>query len=345
MAKQKEYKKMTMQEIAKIAKVSSKTVSRVINEEKYVRKETAEKIKKVIEVYRYKPNFFASGLRTGKSNTIGLIIGGIENPYYAYLSNEIISYSESKGYNVIIFSNPNYDDSQCSKNIDMMVSRNIDGLIVCSVQLTEDSKKLLDENNIPFVQFSCSLDLTDVNFITADDYYGGKLAAEYIISLGHKKIYYLRTAKVFSANERLRAFKDSMKKNTITLNRNDISAPLFHMREAYEETLRILDLQKGYTAFIAGNDLLAIGAMEAIMDRGLIVPDDISLIGYDNLEITKVLKVPLTTVNSPQKLFGNLAIKRLIEMLENPKIQEIPLRTIVKPELIIRNSCRKIIYH
>jgi len=342
MADEIENKKLTMKEIASIAMVSPKTVSRVINHEKYVKKETEEKIKEVIDKYRYTPNFFASGLRTGRSNTFGLIIGGIENLYYAYLSNEIISYSEAHGYNVIILCNNNYDDKQCVKNVDMLLARNIDALIVCSVQLNDESIKLLNNNNIPFIQFSCPLNLENINFITADDYYGGILAAEHVIKLGHKKIFYLRMAEVFSANERLRAFKNTMKKNNISCTKNNISKPLYHPKEAYDETLRMIKSKKGYTAIIAANDTLAISAIEAISDAGLKIPDDISIIGYDNLDITKVLKVPLTTVNSPQKLFGNIAVKRLIEMLDNSKNSDLPIRTIVKPELIVRDSCKKL---
>jgi LacI family transcriptional regulator len=182
----------------------------------------------------------------------------------------------------------------------------------------------------------------DTNYIVADDYYGGRLAAEHLVELGHKKIYFLRTAEVLGAVERVRAFKDVMCENSIYIDENNFSPIVTNADESYEETKIFITKKNGFTAIIAANDFIAMGAMEAIFDLHLSIPDDISLIGYDNLKITSILKVPLTTINQPKLHFGKLSAERLIEMIGKPERMKDPQKILVKPKLVRRASCRHI---
>ena len=182
----------------------------------------------------------------------------------------------------------------------------------------------------------------NINYIIADDYYGGRIAAEYLVKLGHRKIYFLRTADVFGANERVRAFKDVLLEHGIVFNENLISMVLNNAEESYEETKRVLNRNYGFSAFIAANDFLAMGAMEAIFESGFSIPEDVSLIGYDNLKITSILKVPLTTVDQPKFLFGKLSAEWLIQMIKDPEAQKTSKKIVLKPKLVVRSSCRKL---
>ncbi len=339
-----ETKDLTIKDIAKIAGVSVMTVSRVINNERYVKKETKDKVLKIISKYGYEPNFFAKSLKSKKSKTIGLIIGDIENPYYSRLAKGVIDVAESLDYNVIVC-NSKYKTELSERYVSMLIKKGVDGVLIATVDVYNELINKLDKRDIPFVLITRRLDLPGINYITADDYLGGRIVAEYLVSLGHKKIFFLKAPNVWSANERIRAFTDVLKENNIYYDDSYFSDHLENLEQSYNATKKFLSDKnnKDFTAIIGGNDFLAIGAMEAIIEGGLNIPDDISLVGYDNLNLTSILKVPLTTVKQPKLKFGELATNRIIRMIENHgKAKLKPQRLVIKPELVIRKSCRKI---
>lgn len=339
-----EIKDLTIKDIAKIAGVSTMTVSRVINNEKYVKTETKDRVLKLILEYGYEPNFFAKSLKSRKSKTIGLIIGDIENPYYSRLAKGVIDVAESSDYNVIVC-NSKYKAELSERYINMLIKKGVDGVLIATVDVFSELINKLNKRDIPFVLITRKLDLPGINYITADDYLGGRIAAEYLISLGHKKIFFLKAANVWGSNERIRAFTDVLKENSIYYDESYFSDYLENLDQSYNTTKKFLteDKNKNFTAIIGGNDFLAIGAMEAIIESGLNIPEDISLIGYDNLNITSILKVSLTTVQQPKLRFGELATKRIIQMIENhEETKKNPQKLVIKPELVIRKSCRKL---
>lgn len=202
-----EIKDLTIKDIAKIAGVSTMTVSRVMNNEKYVKKETKDKVFKVISEYGYEPNFFAKSLKSRKSRTIGLIIGDIENPYYSRLAKGVIDIAESSDYNVIVC-NSKYKAELSERYVNMLIKKGVDGVLIATVDVYNELINKLNKRDIPFVLITRKLDLPGINYITADDYLGGRIAAEYLVSLGHKRIFFLKAANVWGANERIRAFID-----------------------------------------------------------------------------------------------------------------------------------------
>lgn len=333
--------KIDSKKIAKLAGVSPTTVSRVINNEKYVREKTKEKVLKIINELGYTPDFFARGLRIKKSKTIGLIVGDIENPYYSRMAKGIIKVCEESNYNVIVC-NSNYEQKLGEKYIDMLLSKRVDGLLISTIQISDESINKLKQKDILFVAVTCKFESKDINYITGDDYYGGLLAMNYLVKLGHKKIFFLRGSEVSGGVDRLRAYKDVLAENNIELNNNLISKPVKNEEYAYYEIKGSLKKDLKFTAIMAENDFLAIGAMKAILEFGLNIPEDISLIGYDDLNISSVLKVPLTTVKQPKLYIGELSARRLIKLIESPAERQKPEQLVLKPELVIRDSCRKI---
>jgi len=334
-------KRITIKKLAELAGVSHKTVSRVINNEKHVNEETREKILAIIKKYNFQPNFFARGLRTRESKTIGLIIGDIINPYYSIVTEGVITECEKEDYSVIVV-NTSYATDIGNKYIKVLLGKGIDGLIITTINFNE---KILNSNiiNVPYVLVSLSSDIQDINYVTADDYKGGLLAIEYLVKLGHRKIYFLTVAEVFSAGERVRAFKDIIRKYKISPNYSSISKPLINEHGSYKEVKRIIESGNKYTAFIAGNDSLAIGAIRAINEAGLRIPEDISIIGYDNIPVASILKTPLTTVEQPKFELGSKGAKRLLTILKDPiAARKKPMRKILPTRLIIRESCKKI---
>lgn len=337
-------KELTIKDIAKIAGVSTMTVSRVINNERYVKTDTKDRVLQTISEYGYEPNFFAKSLKSKKSKTIGLIIGDIENPYYSRLAKGVIDIAEASDYNIIVC-NSNYNAKLSEKYVNMLIKKGVDGVLIATVDVNNELINKLNKRDIPFVLITRKLDIPAINYITADDYLGGRIAAEYLASLGHKKIYFLKAANVWGSNERIRAFADVLKENNIYYDDSYFSDYLENLEQSYSATKKFLseEKSKSFTAIIGGNDFLAIGAMEAIIESGLNIPEDISLIGYDNLNITAILKVPLTTVKQPKLRFGELATERIIHMIEDrDETRLYPQKLVINPELVIRKSCRKI---
>jgi LacI family transcriptional regulator len=335
-------KNVTIKDISKITGFSPMTVSRVVNDKQHVRRETKDKVISAIEKYGYEPNEIARGLKTRRTKTIGLIIGDIENPYYSRLAKGVIDTAESADYSVVVC-NSKYDPLLGEKYLAMLMKRGVDGLIIATIDFHGGCISRIKKKNIPFVLVTRRLDEPpDVNYIIADDYRGGRLAAEYLVSLGHRKIFFLRAADVSGANERVRAFRDVLMENGIPFRESCISRTLCNAEESYEETKRFLGVRDAITAVIAGNDFIAFGAMEAIMESGLDIPEDLSLIGYDNLKIASILKVPLTTVDQPKLHFGKLSAERLIEMIRDPEERKRPKKIVEVPRLVVRESCGRI---
>jgi LacI family transcriptional regulator len=333
-------KKYTLKDISKLAGVAPITVSRVINKDKYVKAETKEKILRIIREKGYYPNFAARSLVLRKTNIIGLIVADLENPFFSRLARGAIQTAENNGYSTITCESK-FDNSIGEKYLNMLMDRGIDGLLLANMNVSTDTIDELHRRRIPFVLLTCRMEMPGVNYAIADDSQGGRLAAEYIIKLGHKNIAFLKGPDISSSNERLLAYKKEMGKNNLEIKDYFISEAVINQHDGYKVTTELLKDHKDITAIIAINDFVAIGAMEAILDLGLSIPKDISLIGYDNINITKLLKVPLTTISYPKYRCGVAGTEMLLNMLNNKKLN-FKERVILKNKLIVRKSCSKV---
>lgn len=331
--------KLSIKKIAELVGVSPVTVSRVINNEKYVKEETREKILNIIKKYDFFPDNNAISLRTKKTKNVGFIIGDIENPFYSRIARGVIDTCEKYGYSVIIC-NSNYDIKLGEKYINMLLQRGIDGLLIATINLSDNVLKKLDLFKIPTVMVGCKIDLPDLSYIAVDHYFGCKIAMEYLINLGHKKILFLKPVDVYDVDLRINAFQDTINKYNLDTRKCGVTKSLINFGEAYLEIKHMLNKDWDYTAIISGNDFTAMGAMKAIIECGLNIPDDISLVGYDNLEFTPILRVPLTTVMQPKYSLGQKSVEILFDFItgKNKKKQCIT----ITPNLIVRDSCAKV---
>jgi len=342
-SKKTSFKKITIKEIAKLAGVSRTTVSRVLSGGNLVSKNTRDRILEIIKEREYKPSIIAQSLRTNRTRTIGLVLADIENPFYSRVAKGVIDAAEAKNYNVILC-NSNNDIKSEERDIRTLIDRGVDGLLLTTVELKMKTIENLRDKGIPFLLIDCKLDTPSVNYVVNDDYYGAELATEYLIELGHKKIFFLGNRKLLSLRERFRGFKDTLKSHEIEGGNNFLPKKFINMDGTYDIASIIkylLNGQENITAIFGGNDYLAIKSIEAITDNGFKVPDDISVIGYDNITISSMIKVPLTTIRQPKYLLGKLATEQLLGILENRSDKEVR-RVILRPELVIRQSCRRI---
>lgn len=334
--------KITIKDIVQKSGFSLKTVSRVINNEKYVNESTRAKILKIIEELNFEPDYFAKNLKTKKTKTIGLILGDIENPYYSNLAKGVIDFFELKGYTTMLC-NTNYDSTLCERYINVLVSKKVDGIILMNLKVRDHILEKIILKKIPIVLVQADYDkFPNLNCVNFDNYQAEVLATEYLINLGHKKIFYLVGPKVSSAELRVQAFLNTLKKHNIYFNDSYLSENLIGFDDSYKATVKMLKSKKGFTAIIAVNDFIALGSMKAIYEMGLEIPKDISLIGFDDIKFSSVARVSLTTISEPDYDLGKLSAERLFKMLENPESTNKPKRVILRQRLIVRDSCRSI---
>ena len=222
----------------------------------------------------------------------------------------------------------------------MLLQKGVDGLLIATINLSNSVLRKLDLFKIPIVMVGCKMNLPNVSYVVVDHYLGCKETMEYLINLGHKKILFLKTVDVYDVDIRISAFRDTIKKYNLDEKKCGITKSLINFDKAYLEIKSMLEKDWNYTAIISGNDYTAMGAMKAIIEHGLSIPDDISLIGYDNLEFTPILKVPLTTVMQPKYKLGEKSAKILFDFISgrNKKQQCIT----ITPSLIVRDSCMKV---
>ncbi len=330
-------KRHTLQDISKIAGVSLKTVSRVVNNEKYVKKETREKVLKILKKYDYHQNIPARSLILNRTHTLGLIVPNLENPFYSRLSRGVIQTAEKNNYSVIVCESK-FDVSVGEKYLRMLIGRGVDGLLIATLDLNDVLVKKLNKMKMCFVIMTCRLDITGINYVIADDYKAGKKVVEYLIELGHKNIVFLKGPDVYSSNERFVAYKDVMEENNLEMKDYFITENALDKRNAYEITLNLLKKHFDVTAIVANNDYAALGSIKAIQELSLSIPGHISIIGYDDIDIAELLNVPLTTVHYPKLRCGIIATERLIDILDNEKSSR-GKRIILETEFIERKSC------
>lgn len=309
---------MRIKDIALEAGVSTATVSHVINKTKYVSEETREKVLSAIEKFDFYPNAHARMLAMGRSNIIGLLISDITNPFFPELVKSIETAVFEHGYNLMLF-NTNYDSQRAADYVRRLIQMNVAGVALMTAEL---DPLLIDELLKKKVRAVFN-DLGIVNEYMSNvvlDYAGGiEEAVRHLVSLGHKKIAHISGSnRIRSGVIRREAFLASIKKNL-----PNESAPLvvqgdFRFDSGRAAAIQILEAKQLPTAVIAANDMMALGAMQEFKEVGLKIPQDISLVGFDDIAFTALSEPQLTTICSPRIEIGRRAIEALVTTIEHP---------------------------
>ncbi|SKA87014.1 transcriptional regulator, LacI family [Clostridium sp. USBA 49] len=330
-------KKITMMDIAKRAGVSKTTVSMVLNKrDESISEETKNKILKLAEELNYIPNSLARGLTINKTSTIGIILPDITNPFFSYIARAIEDAASSFGYNVI-FCNT---DNKVEKELDyikLLISKLVDGVIFISGGQSRSSIKLLKDNDIPFI-------LVDRYIENFRDEYGvyslnkeGVIEGiEYLYNKGNRKIVFVKGHENLQiSNERLEGYKYAMKKHGI-FDENLIFKGNFTIEGGIKATEQILQRVDKIDAIFYSNDIMALGGMKVLLRNNFKIPEDIRIMGFDNIVISEIFEPELTTVSQPIYDMGKKACELLINIINNI---EIPSKQIYfKTELIIRKT-------
>jgi DNA-binding LacI/PurR family transcriptional regulator len=218
----------------------------------------------------------------------------------------------------------------------------VDGIILTPVKYDEKLLQIIKKATIPFVFMSEMIDGISCDFTGDDDCEGGRLATEHLASLGHKRIAYFGTSsEVYSNKEIIKGYRKILKEKAIKYDKNLITRGNRDKKVLEENLTKVLALENPPTAIFAWSDIMAIGILEALKEKGIKVPQDISLMGYDNMDFLSVFHIPLTTISQPNYQIGYTAAELLLERIE--KGVELPAKKIIhKPELVIRESTSKV---
>jgi LacI family transcriptional regulator len=332
---------LTLNDIAKIAGVSRATVSRVINNHPNVRQSVRDQVQKIIDETGYQPNLAARSLASQETKLIGLVIprgihGFFTDPYFPRLVEGISQACNQYGYS---FSLSLFHNEKEERELFPKVTRKgfLDGIIVQATGLGANISPPISEWNIPYVFAGRPVEAPDVSYIDVDNIAGAYSAIAHLAQLGHRKIATVTGALNTSVGrDRLEGYQRAVRERGLEADDSLIVEGDFTEFGAYYATKRLLQNNLPEAIFCA-SDTMAIGVMKAIRDEGLLVPDDIALVGFDDL-LPATLTVPqLTTVRQPVRRFGFKAVEILIDIINNGP--QPPRRIMFGTELVIRGTC------
>lgn len=332
-----------IKDIAKLAGVSVATVSRALKKPDIVKEDTRNVVLAAIKQLEYKPNALASGLRRRKSEKIIVVVPDIQNPFYASIVQGIEHVAYSNGYKVLLGETQN-NQERLDSYADMLMSKEADGLILLGALLPTIVQESIKEKQgipIPLVMACEYFDGLNAPDVRIDNVGAAANAAGHLIDLGHKVIATI-TGPLANplSQDRLKGFKERMRKARLKVHAELVVHGSFSINSGYDAMKKLLEASSRPTAVFCANDEMAIGALKAIKEKGLRVPHDISVIGFDNLRFSEYTDPPLTTISQPNARIGETAMKLMLDLFEN--IQRIDQTIILPYALIVRASTGKV---
>ncbi|MFS0667873.1 LacI family DNA-binding transcriptional regulator [Peribacillus frigoritolerans] len=332
-------KRVTTEDVAKIAGVSQSTVSRVLNDYPYIKKNTRDKVLAVINELGFTRDEIARSLVEKRTKSIGLILGSISNPFFAETAEVIIERAQELKYDVIVY-NTGHKDENLEQAINLLIGKRVEGIILTSVSknYTEKIKKLHD-NGFPVLLYNSFLDIKDVNFIVMDNNKGARLAVQHLIKLGHKKIAKISgPSKYLATYERTVGYKEEMMENGYEIDEGLIFNSEFSYDKIYSFTKKLLKKKDRPTAIIAASDQMALAVLDAASSLKLKIPADLSVVGFDNIRLSANEFIGLTTISQQMDQMSLTALEKLIYLIENKETSSSSIQIFLKPELMVRKT-------
>lgn len=334
-------KKITIKDIAKKTSLSTTTVSRVLNgkSEKY---RIAEKSKQIIEAaaleLNYIANHFAANLKSGKSNTIGLIVPSLSNPFFANIASNINAEVRKYGYTTIIVDSD--ENVEIEKTVlQQFIARNIEGLIIIPCGKEMEHIKNVYDQGLPLVLLDRYFEELEIPFVSTDNFEGAYMATNLLINHGHKSILCIQGIVDSTPNKlRVKGFKQAMKDAGIE--NFKVVGDAFSVENGYSETKMLLQNKVRPTAIFTLSNTIAMGCLKALKEENIRIPQDISLITFDDHLYLDFLETPITSIAQPVEAICKIALKNLMSNL-NEKERTVK-QVILKPEIKYRESISNI---
>jgi len=333
----------TIKDIAKFAGVSTSTVSRALNNSGRVDEGTRKRILELSERLNYRPSALARGLVMRQTKTVLLLLPNIANAYFAEITKVISRDCRQAGFKILL-GDTNEDPEIEADYLNTIRERIVDGAIVASLPGEHNLDQFLSlaQSGFPTVLLDSAMPLLNLSHVVVDNKHGGEIVVDYLYSKGHRKIAFVAdNPEVRAFHERLEGFRNGHSKNGIEVRQEYVKVedePL--ERGGMAATDELLALPDPPTAIFAFSDMVAIGCIASVLRHGKRVPEDVAVVGYDDIDISSFIDIPLTTVAQPKEEIARKAVELVVESINNrmqdkePEVEQ----HVLKPELVVRLS-------
>lgn len=325
----------TMSDIARDLKVSVVTVSKVLRNRGNISAATRARVLKRAKELNYQPNWIARSLVTRRTFTVGLLLPDFTHPFFAEVAKSIAETVRPHGYHVII-SYFEEDSGIETKEAELLVARQVDGLIIASAQTSRTGFQRIRQGKIPLVLIDRQVPNVKAPFVGTDHRAIGRLATEHLIERGCRCIAHLRGPAIRIAADRLAGYRAALRAHRLSQSPQYVIPASYADSTGYEAMRKLLQVNPPPDGVFCYNDPVAIGAMKAIRDAGLSIPDDIAVVGAGNVHYSDVLAVPLTTVDQGAREIGHQAAQILIDQMEGSR--KAGRDVLIPPKLVVRQS-------
>ncbi len=327
--------KVTLGMVAEASGVSPSTVSRILNGTAVVSQEKKDAVDRAIAELGFVPNPIARLLAGGRSLSVGVVTQSLDSPYYGVALRGIEEVLAAAGY-CPLFASGHWSAKEEQRCIDTLRSRRVDGMIVLTGRLSDEALRRMAKE-LPVVVTGRSLKATGLFSLNFNDFEGARLATDHLLSLGHRKIAFIAGDPVHpDAQERLRGYRAALEAGGIKYKPSLVLPGLFHEDSGVLAVEQLIKSREPFTALFAANDQMAFGASLALYRRGIRVPEDVSIVGFDDLAGAAHSIPPLTTIHQAGLELGRCAAQALLELLAGNK----PTVQLPEPRLIVRSSTR-----
>jgi LacI family transcriptional regulator len=330
---------VTIKDVARLAGVSPMTVSRVINGSERVSPETRRTVEQAISELGYVPSRLARGLSRQRTGTLALIVPDVANPFFTLIVRAAEDVARRAGYRIVLCDTRG-DLSIEREVIEEMIAHRVEGIVIAPVSDGSKSHLLrFAKFGVPFVLVDRTVLGIDVDTILGDSVGGAKQLVEHLISLGHRRIgFIVESDEVSTARDRRRGYESALEAAGIELDPAIVAKATVDPSGGFDGMQRLLQLEDPPTAVFTVNNLVALGAIEAVRGAGLEVPDDLALVCFDDIEYASRLNPFLTVMEQPAEAFGTIGTQLLLDRIEG-RASERPRLVVLPAEFVIRKSC------
>ncbi len=329
-------------DVAREVGVSINTVSRALRGKRDVSPETKARVLEAAQRLGYRPNKLARGLRSTKTWNLGVVVADIANPFFAAVVKGVENAARTHGYSIILMeTDERYEREE--EALRVMLSEQVDGLLLTPAQSQRHTVEDLLDGDLPFVLLGRYFSDLDAPYVVTDDARGGFLATEHLLGLGHREIAHVAgPMHISSARDRWAGFINALRANGLPVGKNRAVMDAVRLEDGYRAAQELLGRRVRPTAIFCYSDLVAFGVMRAVLQAGLRIPEDMAIVGYDDMEFCAHAQVPLTTVRIPKRALGEKAVEMLVGNLKpgeraGKRSAKLPV------ELVIRDSARGVV--
>ncbi|ANU11209.1 hypothetical protein BBH88_13350 [Planococcus antarcticus DSM 14505] len=334
-------KSINAYDVAKKAGVSQSTVSRVLNDYQFIKKETKEKVLKAIEELEFTRDEIARSLANRETRTIGLIVGDITNAFFSESAKVITRIAQENDYNVILC-NTNHDEESLVQYIDSLKGQRVDGIIIAGAD--KDNKKIreLFDQHFPVILYNSIIEHDKANYVAVNNYQGARLAVEHLYELGHRDIGYIAgPEKYVTTHLRNIGFESALTHYNLKLNPNFVYTDEFLYEKVYAFTKKLLRQPERPSCLFVASDQMALAVLDAASSENIEIPSQLSVIGFDNISLAGNSYIGLSTVAQPMKKMARLALENLIVIMErksNKEVSTLPVQIVLDAEVFSRKT-------